>query len=601
MTIQSCSFVLFLATCILISGCKSSKTKSLVNGKVLFRESVTAPVAIALLDANRLLSTRIESAKITLTDQNKQVVTANNLSFSSLNVTGGVLSLALKNRAQFSEDRPYRFFLKIEADGYTTNYRTILITDKKAQYIPIFMVKLENPPLGMSAMTGNVQIRNSILSDGIDLNPKTSNDQRRKVSVSLAPGTILTSYGKRLSENTTNVSIALSFSPGVSVASLRTFPGGQLVTDAVDRNNKSLATPDKPFVFTTAGWLNLEIRSKDQVVTEFSKPAILRMPVSDSLLNPTTGKPFRDGDAVDTWSLNDAGVWKQEAGAKIVSGGDGLMAEFKISHITPWNLDFKTNVCATTNINYRNHINSGSANISLYCEIVRKSNGQRFQSFGANGRKFDFVSATSAVSPGTGAQTILRGPANTEAEFRVYNSTTGPADLRGTSIFTFCGTTTPPVVEISASSMVSVDLLIDVVDDAGAPATSFPLCNNAVFFVPGSSCPSSSSTAFLYGANLLNTPTPIFSNSAFGQISLRIATGAVVSGITILQNFDVQFNFADRSAATIQQSPVNLNCTTSTGKLATCRWVSSGAGAGGHYYITLPGGTDGLGILANCP
>src|ERR1043165_2452223 len=122
--------------------CKSIKPGGSTTVE-LVKAQLKAPVAISLLDANRMLSKQIPDATVTLIDDGKQVVTPNNLSFSSLEIKGGVMCFALKQSARFSKDNPYRFAIKVEAPGYSTNYRSILVSEDTAQYIPIFMAKID--------------------------------------------------------------------------------------------------------------------------------------------------------------------------------------------------------------------------------------------------------------------------------------------------------------------------------------------------------------------------------------------------------------------------------------------------------------------------
>ncbi|MDP1817971.1 MAG: hypothetical protein Q8K92_26190, partial [Leadbetterella sp.] len=75
-------------------------------GSITFSAPIKAPVAIALIDANRFLNTQVAKAKITLIDPDTMVVTSNGLSFSTLELTGGVMSLALKQNAVFSDTAP---------------------------------------------------------------------------------------------------------------------------------------------------------------------------------------------------------------------------------------------------------------------------------------------------------------------------------------------------------------------------------------------------------------------------------------------------------------------------------------------------------------
>lgn len=217
--------------------------------KTQINKPVKAPVGISFLDANRLLNTQVAQVKITLIDEGGQVVTPNNLSFTSLTVRHGAMALALKETARYNTAHPYRFTLKTEAPGYITNYRSIVITSDTAQYVAIFMVKVEDPPPGMAGFTGNIALSGGRTPATLTLEPKVTNQLSRKVTVSIPAGTSFLSNGKPV--EATGIRFNFSYATPRSLAALRTFAGagGTLITDAINKEGRNIATPDSPFFF----------------------------------------------------------------------------------------------------------------------------------------------------------------------------------------------------------------------------------------------------------------------------------------------------------------------------------------------------------------
>jgi hypothetical protein len=219
------------------------------------------------------------------------VVTSNGLPFTSIDVRGGVMSLALKQKAVFSRERPYRFTIKAEAEGYSSNVRNILVSSEEGQYVPIFMAKLETPPAGMASVAGSFSLAAGVVNADASLTaiaPPVSNGvPTGNIRVEIPKGAIPI-YCDRNNPNTPfpkQLNFRVSYASPRSLAAGRTFPGGALVTDAVDASGTTVASPGSPMFFSSAGWMNFDMDADGNAVSGFTKPVAVTMPVPDSLLN----------------------------------------------------------------------------------------------------------------------------------------------------------------------------------------------------------------------------------------------------------------------------------------------------------------------------
>jgi hypothetical protein len=456
-------FILFLWLC-----------KSHNEGKLVITKPVKAPVAISFRDANRLLEVQIPTVKVTLIDDEGQVVTPNNLLFSSLEIKGGVMVLALKDSAVFNRERPYRFTIKTEAQGYSTNYRSIVISEDKEQYIVVFMAKIDDPPAGMAGFTGAIPVSKSTSQSGITLLPGKVNQLKRKVSVYIPDSTIFLNNEKPINDSISQIAYNFSFASPRSIAALRTFPGGggSLVTDALDLQNNAIATPGSPFFFASSGWMTLEMKAGNENINQFSKPIELIIPIEDSLINPQTRKAFKEGDEITSWSLNDRGVWKQESQVKVENSKEGLVAKMRIRHLSTWNLDSKLPNCTLT-ISYNNP--SPAIPFNAWSELVGTSNGVPFLAFGPNPMLFE---VSTVGTPKT--HTILRAPQGVNAVFVVYDNDSEATSARVTSPqFIMC--TPPPAFDIPPLTIATKKLSFQIQDLQNTP-TNYNICKNAVWY-----------------------------------------------------------------------------------------------------------------------
>ena len=314
---------------------------------IVTRGSIKAPYGIAFIDANGVNS-NVQKVKATLIDPGQMVVSSNGIPFNSVEIIGGVMSIGLSSKASFSAQKPYRFFIRVEAEGYMANIRSVVVTEDVPGYVPIYMTKLDAPPPSGLATTvaniTNVQSGKLQKNDTLAAVPRWA--QIPPLSIVMKEGTSFLYDGKPVKAQGP-LSCRLLFGVPRDSNANRVFPGGFEVTDAVDESGKSIADPANPLFFTTAGWFSMEMNIGNERVNEFSEPLLVEMPIADTVINPETQQAVKAGDKISIWSLNDrTGMWTTESIVSITAGSDGVLrASFSIQHLSTWNLDYKGSQC----------------------------------------------------------------------------------------------------------------------------------------------------------------------------------------------------------------------------------------------------------------
>jgi hypothetical protein len=574
--VRAGAILLFLVLLLLLilKYCKMDKPS------IVMTDPVKAPVAIALIDANRLLNTQIEKAKITLIDPDSMVVTSNGLTFNTIEITGGVMCLALKTKAVFNDTMPYRFTIRVESEGYSSNQYNVLVTSDKGQYVPIFMAKLSDPPEGMASFVGAAPLNGGVIGNaGAVLttlsSPVSNGITANKISV-VIPGGTEPIYCNRSNPNAKtpkNLNFRISYASPRSLAVGRTFPGGALVTDAVDLTGNTVARPNSPIYFASAGWMNLEMDADGDEVTGFTKPVTVTMPILDSLINPLT-KPLRfykAGDTIPVWSLNNRGVWRQESVAKVEGTPGNLQTKMTITHLSTWNLDCTQNPCVSPGqdltVAYTYNPGPGDANtLSLYSEIVRNDNGIPFGITGLGTNTNHILQYNS----GGGNFTIARTPNGTQLNFIAYNNSAAPGNppttgaLASTGMIPINCTAQPsPTLSIPAGNTIQTVNLAFSYRSAG---TDHPICENAVFFSACNTCADAAScntpvNPYQFGGiltssgteglvTLRRTGTP-FNQPGQSNICIKLWYGKDISGEVSPEAINFNIDFADTSTRTI--------------------------------------------------
>src|SRR5687767_5930121 len=105
---------LFLFNSVVSMQCKCKKKAAPLE----IISTVTAIHGIAFFDVNSAILQNVRNVKVTLIDPEKMVLSSNGFPFDSVRLKEGIMSIGLSTKAQFSVERPYRFTIRAEADGY---------------------------------------------------------------------------------------------------------------------------------------------------------------------------------------------------------------------------------------------------------------------------------------------------------------------------------------------------------------------------------------------------------------------------------------------------------------------------------------------------
>lgn len=323
---------------------------------IVERGPIKAPHGISFIDVNGANS-NVQKVKVTLIDPDQMVVSSNGVSFNSVEVTGGVMSIGLSSKASFSIEKPYRFFIKAEAEGYITNLRSVVVTEDAPNFIPVYMTNMDKlPSSGLAATFATItEVKSGVLQKTDTLKAVPRWGQVPPLSIVIKEGTKLYHDGKPI-QGQGPLSYRLLYGAPRDSNANRVFPGGFEVTDAMDESGKTIADPANPLFFTTAGWISMEMNVGNEEVNSFSEPLLVEMPIADTIINPETQEVLKSGDKIPLWSLdNRTGVWTSESVVSVSAGADGVLrASFPIKHLSTWNLDYKGPRCLQTiDIAYR--------------------------------------------------------------------------------------------------------------------------------------------------------------------------------------------------------------------------------------------------------
>jgi hypothetical protein len=456
-------------------GCRSKPV-------IEIKSNVIAMQAIALLDVNNGPLRNIHAAKITLIDSGKMILSSNGIAFETIVLNEGFMSVGLSPKAQFSVEKPYRFSIRVEAVGYMTTVRTIVIADSTPNYTPIYMVKLDSlPPGGLAASTGSITaISNGIITQTQVLSTIFNQGSGDTLLIKIPEGTQLLS-GKKPIQTKGDLSYRILLGkPKDSVANL-VFPGGFEVTDAINEDGKKLADAANPIFFTTAGWFSMEMNIGNTLVDGFSKPLDVEVPIVNSVINPITQRPLKAGDTIPTWSLNNqTGTWRREAIAEIISSNNGkLIARIKINHLSTVNFDFWTGGCmGEILVDFRPAEFSGS-HLTDYVNTA--------DDITVKTKLIDFSNIT---TPNTTANPlhVLRAPANKIGKLSVHESQDPTSQKLGESSPLSCTSTgtcndVPPGNCLSLLGVASPATTLHFHSDQSTPPRN--LCANSVWFSTG--------------------------------------------------------------------------------------------------------------------
>jgi hypothetical protein len=335
----------------------SCDIKSPVEGvNVIFNtQPISTVVSGSIVDA--ATGEPIQGKTVYLTiegNNNNDVVTLTSTPQTNFSTTVGFVDFALVETAKPTETSPVKFVIVAKCAGYLTNNLPFSITKTGDANFTIYMVNESNLPTGTANASSNGQADNSgVVQSSFNV---TANESQANVSASMyiPKGTVLMDANGTLLRG--NVTASLTYFNNKNEESLRSLPGGYSITA-----NKNSIKNDGAFL--TAGFFNMSIKDAYGVEAKrvskkgLSKIAdgdtvkpLITIEIPDNTINPETGVAVKAGDSIDVWSINQStSIWNQEQKV-VIRGPDSngkLFVQFRIDHLSCWNLDWFQNSCVT--------------------------------------------------------------------------------------------------------------------------------------------------------------------------------------------------------------------------------------------------------------
>lgn len=417
--------ILFLFLSILT--CTEEEPELIDNFVPEFNDPVLAPIAIEFLQADASVHKNVDSITIILIDPADQVVTSNGLSFDTIHLDKGVLSLALRRNAIVAKNTPYRFHIRAIAKGYLSTIKTILISNRRPKYFPVYMANMDDPPIGMNVLKNTLNVNtDGIITDSIALTIDKGNGADGKMIVEIPQDTRLYSNGLPVEGPDLVGSATLGYvNPLIPVAG-STFPGF-LVTDAI-QNNEVIATPSEPIFFDVPGWYFIDLEVGNIKVDSFSQPVRIEYIVNPYVINTSSFEPYDKEDMLLLWSLNEEnGFWIFEDTLTLNKNIRGLVAKFDINHLSAYAftvVDVLENTCpdsSTIEINIFNPdpmpdpVPDLMPRRQYYCKLITAQNGIPFASSATEvGTVIDFINSETTTI------TIANSPSNQCLSFLIH-------------------------------------------------------------------------------------------------------------------------------------------------------------------------------------
>lgn len=441
------------------------------------KDPIIAPVAIAFFDVAPPMTVNVKDVRVTLIDSLGMVRTAGGDSLVSFDLEAGVMCLGLKKGTEVNAESPYSFSIKAEAADFSEVIQTIVLRGDQPAYVPVYMTKISNPAPGLVAGLLGINLVNSRVNEPLNVSLPVAGSGA--VRFTIPAETRLLTGGK--DSEAKEARLRITYGDPIQPNANRVFPNGPLVTNAIDSAGRPVATPDNPFYFESLGWISINIDSDAGEIDGFSQPVEVELPINPELMDPKNKEPYRVGQKVPVWSLDErTGVWREEFSTPLRKGENGvLVATFKIQHLSTWNLDYKMGACS--NVLQIVATNNGCPGM-FYSEI--QLNGTALSPTLAGTTN----SHTLFYNNGPNTFTVANAPdVASGLRFLVYNNATGPTGPMTTApaavLLNNCPTGTvnfsftPPTTTGCERLGIEMEL-----HDASASPVKVNLCNNALWY-----------------------------------------------------------------------------------------------------------------------
>lgn len=260
-------------------------------------------------------------------------------------VVNGKIGIGLHPRGNPTPEDPATITIFITADGYLDKRTQIsLSVDEESQLVEIPMVKVDNPPTGVSFEINNTALVGDSLSNDYAIDLPPANGSSTGMDMVVPKGTeFLDADGNKIRGGQLDVQVG--HFDNQQESALSSFPGGFSPDSLIDENGNGTSG-----TFVTGGFATIDMSVNGTDVKNFSKPVTVTMEVNANTINPNTGTTVAVGDSFPIWSFDQAAnTWQYETDGIVRQGTNGLEVAYQITHLSWYNLDFKGRRCCGGN------------------------------------------------------------------------------------------------------------------------------------------------------------------------------------------------------------------------------------------------------------
>lgn len=325
-------FVMILA----FNGCK--KPTEGINLVVSTASLFEAPVLVHFENANTSSTNKPGDFEVTISGKDAALVQMGS-GGDDFKASHGFLPLALKSGASPSATKPIMFNVRAEVPGFAPVVKNITITKDTVFVYNVPLIEYSKPVDGTTVLQTESPMTAGTVSTAVNLSPNTTASMPEKATITIPAGTQVMDANNNVINAAQLKSSVVQYGSGTA-AIANIFPGGMSPSNVVDANGAAIPGGVN---FVTAGLLSINMTAGTTPVKKFSQPVEIVQELQTGLINFQNGTPVKAGDVIPLWSLNEeTGQWKAEGNATVnldtVTGK--LVAEYNITHLSGWNLDW---------------------------------------------------------------------------------------------------------------------------------------------------------------------------------------------------------------------------------------------------------------------
>jgi len=330
--------------------------------------SIKTQIGVRLIDASTGLPVNTGNPRIFIEGPDK-VQVRDIGGKETIKIVNGFAGMTLRSGTNPNLNNPVRVTVICRADGYLSTSRSLTITEHGGYDLFLKMVRIEDPPPGVSGIVHNELVISPTGENPFTVKIKTPTliATGTSATITIPQGTIIrTKNGEPLSGSVTT---RVMFFSNQNTESMEAFPGG--FSSQVTLNSGTLAD----VTFLTAGFIAINMTDASGRVAKFFDPPLeIYMEIPSNTID-NLGNAIADGTEIPIWSYDEeTGKWQQEPGVGVVrvSPENGnFYTTFYAEHLSWWNLDWFDNSCYQGATIIINNLSDCPGNSSVYFELLR--------------------------------------------------------------------------------------------------------------------------------------------------------------------------------------------------------------------------------------